>query len=193
MTLDSYHHGNLRDALIEAGIALINELGYEQLSLRKVAARCGVSQAAPYSHFESKDDLLLAMQEHVTRQLMDVLQKAVDSCPDRKDPFVLVQMGKAYVMYFIENPQYFSFLFSQPVMTVNLSLDDDSSNNFPPYELMKSITAEIMGSHMPKDKLEDAIIAMWAAVHGLAAIATMKNVRYDKRWEDKIVDIIWNK
>ncbi len=44
---DSYHHGNLRQALIEAGIRIINEKGEDDLSLRKVAAACGVSHAAP--------------------------------------------------------------------------------------------------------------------------------------------------
>ncbi len=46
---------------------------------------------------------------------------------------------------------------------------------------------------MTKEKMEDAIISMWATVHGLASIATMKNVHYDKDWETKIEDIIWNK
>ena len=52
---DSYHHGNLRQALIDAGIKIINESGEESLSLRKVAAECNVSHAAPYAHFNSKD------------------------------------------------------------------------------------------------------------------------------------------
>lgn len=193
MLSQSYHHGDLRNALIEAGIELINEIGTEQLSLRKVAARCGVSQAAPYSHFQSKEALLLSMQEHVTKQLMAVLHAAINTCPDQNDPYVLIHMGKAYVMFFIEHPQYFSFLFSQPVMTVDLSLDGDGSMNFPPYELMKSITIRIFGNQMMPDKIEDVIISMWATVHGLASIATMKNVRYNKSWEDKIVDIIWNR
>jgi AcrR family transcriptional regulator len=193
MTLDSYHHGDLRNALIEAGIALINELGPVQFSLRKVAARCGVSQAAPYSHFNSKEDLLLAMQEHVTNLLMEALLEAVNTCPDQKNPVVLIRMGKAYVMFFIRHPQYFSFLFSQPIMTVNLSLSGDDTGNFPPYQLMKTMTGRIFGDALTKEKTEDVIIAAWATVHGLAAIATMKNIRYDKDWESKIEDIIWNR
>ena len=45
---DNYHHGNLRNALIEAGLKIINESGEDSLSLRKVAAACNVSHAAPY-------------------------------------------------------------------------------------------------------------------------------------------------
>ena len=193
MTVDSYHHGDLRNALIEAGIELLNETGPHQFSLRKVAARCGVSQAAPYSHFENKESLLLSMQEHVTNQLMDILRDTVKAWPDQQDPYILIRMGKAYVLFFIRHPQYFSFLFSQPIMTVNLSLDGDDTGNFSPYKLMKTTAATLLGKQLSKEKLEDAIIAMWSTVHGLAALATMKNVRYDKDWELKIEDIIWNR
>ena len=63
---DSYHHGNLRQALIDAGIKLINENGEENLSLRKVAAACDVSHAAPYAHFKDKEELIDAIKENVT-------------------------------------------------------------------------------------------------------------------------------
>ena len=189
-----YHHGNLRNSLIEAGIELINKEGAKQFSLRKVAALCGVSQTAPYSHFQSKEDLLEAMQDYVTEQFMKELEKAIKSCPDQNDPSVLIQMGKSYVMFFINNPQYFPFLFSQSCIEINLSLEGDSTKNFPPFELLKKIVFGIYGeAGMPKGNLEDMIISLWSTVHGLASIATMKNVRYNKDWESKIEDIIWNK
>ena len=194
MSNKSYHHGDLRNSLIEAGIELINQEGAKQLSLRKVSALCGVSQAAPYSHFQNKEDLLKAMQEYVTEQFMEVLKNTIKSSSNQSDPSVLIQMGKSYVMFFINNPQYFHFLFSQPCMEINLSLDGDGTKNFPPFELLKTIAFRILGEHeMPKEKMEDTIISLWATVHGLASIATMKNVHYDKEWETKIEDIIWNK
>jgi len=189
-----YHHGNLRNSLIEAGIELINQEGAKQLSLRKVCALCGVSQTAPYSYFQSKEDLLEAMQEYVTEQLMGVVKNAIKSCPDQNEPIVLVQIGKSYIMFFVNNPQYFPFLFSQTCTEINLSLDYDGTKSFPPFELFKTIVFRIFGkTGMPKEKMEDTIISLWATVHGLASIATMKNVHYNKDWETKIEDIIWNK
>jgi hypothetical protein len=103
-------------------------------------------------------------------------------------------MGKSYVMFFIKNPQYFPFLFSQPCMEIDLSLDGDAEKNFPPFELFKKIVFRMFGeTEMPREKIEDVIISLWATVHGLASIATMKNVHYDKKWETKIEDIIWNR
>jgi len=194
MTEHSYHHGDLRNALIDKGIELINQEGIEKLTLRKVASMCSVSQAAPYSHFKNKEDLLLAMQEYVTNQFMNVLNKSVSSCTDPNDPCMLIQLGKAYVMFFIRYPQYFSFLFSQSMITVDLTLDSDQKDNFPPFELLKKIAFQVFGENsMSREQMQDMIISLWATVHGLASIATMKNVRYDKDWDTKIEDIIWNK
>lgn len=194
MSHKPYHHGDLRNSLIEAGIELINQGGAHQLSLRKVAALCGVSQAAPYTHFQSKEDLLEAMRDDVIRQFMEALENAVQSCQKQNDPRLLIEMGKSYVMFFIKNPQYFPFLFSQRCMEVNLSLNGDGTKNFPPFQLLKTVAVPFLGElGMSNEKIEDAIISMWATVHGLAAIATMKNVHYDKDWETKIEDIIWNK
>lgn len=194
MSKKPYHHGDLRNSLIEAGIELINEEGAKGFSLRKVSALCGVSQAAPYSHFQDKEELLQAMQDYVTEQFMQVIEKEIKVYPNKKDPKVIVELGKSYVMFFINNPQYFTFLFSQPCMKVNLSLDDEGADNFPPFELLKSTVFNVFAeSGMSKEKMEDTIISLWATVHGLASIATMKNVRYDKDWKTKIEDIIWHK
>lgn len=194
MTNAPYHHGNLKSALIEAGIDLIDREGEKALSLRRVAALCGVSQAAPYSHFQSKEDLLEAMREYVTARFMEALEETIRSCPNPNDPSVLIQMGKGYVMFFVKNPRYFSFLFSQSGVKVDLTLDGDGTTNFPPFQLLKTVVSRVLGgSGMSKEKMEDTIIALWATVHGLTSIATMKNVHYDKDWEAKIEDIIWNR
>ncbi len=191
---NTYHHGNLRSSLIEAGIELINKEGEKKLSLRKVAKMCGVSQTAPYSHFQSKEDLLDAMKNYVIDQFMEALERGIHSYENQKNPKVLIEMGKSYVLFFIQNPKYFPFLFSEPCMKVNLCIDGDDSNNFPPFQLLKSIVFRIFGdAGMTKEEMEDTIISLWATVHGLASIATMKNVYYDKDWEKKIEDIIWNK
>ena len=163
MSNKPYHHGNLRNSLIEAGIELINQEGVKHISLRKVSALCGVSQTALYSHFQSKEDLLEAMQDYVTEQLMVAIENAIKSCSNKNEPKVLIQMGKSYVMFFINSPQYFSFLFSHPCMEINLSLDGDGTRNFPPFELLKTIVFRIFGeTGMEKEKMEDTIISLWA-------------------------------
>jgi AcrR family transcriptional regulator len=190
--MSPYHHGNLRGTLIEAGIELINREGEKGFSLRRVCALCGVSQAAPYSHFASKEDLVEAMKAYVMDQFTEALRDAASGVEDPRDPKVLVEMGKRYVLFFLSRPEYFTFLFSEPRFRLNLSLDAEAENSFPPYELFKGHVLRVYPD-LPREQAEDMIIAMWSTVHGLASIATMKNVRYDKNWEEKIEDIIWNK
>lgn len=189
-----YHHGNLRNALIEAGIELINKEGESQFSLRKVAALCSVSEAAPYSHFNKKEDLLEAMRDHVQEKLMKLMEDTIQSCSDPNNTYLLIQMGKAYIMFFIKDPQYFPFLCSNIRMQIKLSIDNDETNDFPPFELFKSTALRVLRANgFLEEKLLDVIISMFATVHGLASIATMPNVHYDGDWETKVEDIIWNK
>lgn len=70
----TYHHKDLRNALIETGIHLVNTEGVNSFSLRKVAAACGVSHAAPYSHFQNKEELLEAMQLFITDRFSKQLE-----------------------------------------------------------------------------------------------------------------------
>lgn len=187
-----YHHGNLRNALIESGIELINREGESNFSLRKVAALCGVSHAAPYSHFKNKEELLKAMQEHVTAQLMETFEKAAQVHTDSDCKEIIIQIGKSYVLFFLHHPQYYSFLFSQPCMKIDLSMKDNSSD-FPPFRFFRETAQRALSElGLPENKVKDAIISMWALVHGLASIVTMKYVRYDEDWETKIEDFIRN-
>lgn len=191
-----YHHGDLKRCLIEAGIELINDEGEKNFSLRKVAAKCDVSHAAPYSHFKNKDDMINAMQNYVTELFMEKLNDAVNSALAANLGYekAVLQLGKSYIMFFVDNPQYFRFLFSQPCMKINLNMDDDGSSNYAPFELFrKNIFKALENYNMNDEQKKDAVISSWALVHGVASIATMKNVVYDKLWEDKIYDLIERK
>ena len=55
MKSDTYHHGNLKEELIEKGLEYIDKYGSESLSMRKLAESAGVSPGAPYAHFKNKD------------------------------------------------------------------------------------------------------------------------------------------
>ena len=89
---DNYHHGNLRRALIDAGVRIINEEGEDKLSLRKVAAACEVSHAAPYAHFKDKEELLAAIKSDVTERFMGELEKDIEKAESAEKAILL--MGK---------------------------------------------------------------------------------------------------
>ena len=183
-----YHHGNLRNALIKAGLELISTEGEENLSLRKVALKCGVSNAAPYAHFNSKDEFIAAIQQHIMDLFTSTLEQTVEMYADT--PNLLSLLGSAYVKFFYQNPLYFDFLFSRKNIRINLSLDS-GEKELPPLKILKQAAIQTFSKFdMPEPIMQNKIIAMWALAHGLSAIATMPNVEYDKDWETRIEEII---
>ena len=93
-----YHHGDLKNALIQAGVKILSEEGVGGLSLRKVAHEAGVSHAAPYAHFEDKQALLAAISTEGYRRLYRAIRVAVDRHQDDAAA-QLVEGAWAYVKF----------------------------------------------------------------------------------------------
>ena len=202
---DNYHHGNLRQALIEAGIKIINEQGEPQLSLRKVAAACGVSHAAPYAHFKDKEELLAAMKSSVTEQFTAQLQRAIASATSAEQK--ILAMGRAYISFFSRNPDYFTFLFGKQKLLAHLRMDEDHEEDYPAFKLLKKEYRKFLEGSGRKtgerDKLSEVahsedrtpdkqselgLIKIWSSVHGMAALACMTGVETTIDWEQIELD-----
>ena len=85
-----YHHGDLKIQLIKSGLQMIQEDGINRLSLRRLAQMCNVSEAAPYSHFKNKEELLVAIQEYVTEQLSKCLKDAYENTEHSNSPIAIL-------------------------------------------------------------------------------------------------------
>lgn len=184
---DTYHHGNLREALIEAGIRIINESGEDALSLRKVAGLCNVSHAAPYAHFKDKDELIEAIKKSVTEQLMAEMEEAVASADDSES--AILGMGKSYISFFHRNPDYFKFLFGRQNITAHLKIDEKTEDDYPPFVLLKQTYRKYLkesGIKKNKKEQEIALLKIWASAHGLAAIACMSGVIPSFDWDEML-------
>ena len=184
-----YHREGLKNLLIEKGIEIVNTDGLQSFSLRKAATACKVSHAAPYSHFHNKEELLNAMQLHITERFSKTLETAV--AENKKPAALLKKLGIAYVAFFIDNPAYFQFLYSKSDIKVDLTLSVPDEENYTPFVLYKnSVLSLLKHNKLSKRKQNDILITIWAFIHGLTALATMKNVRYDKNWKEKITDFM---
>ncbi|WP_277056133.1 TetR/AcrR family transcriptional regulator [Treponema socranskii] len=184
-----YHREGLKNLLIEKGIEIVNTDGVQSFSLRKAAAACKVSHAAPYSHFHNKEELLNAMQLHITERFSKTLETAI--AENKKPAALLKKLGIAYVAFFIDNPAYFQFLYSSSDIKVDLTLSIPDEENYRPFILYKnSILSLLRQTKVPKKKQNDILITIWAFIHGLTALAAMKNVHYDKNWKEKITDFM---
>jgi AcrR family transcriptional regulator len=111
MPSKNYHHGDLKNALIKAGVEILSKEGIEGLSLRKVAQRAGVSHSAPYSHFPDKQSLIAAISTEGFNQLYAELDSAVLACAG--DPRQQLMEGAwAYVQFAMNNTDTFRIMFS---------------------------------------------------------------------------------
>jgi AcrR family transcriptional regulator len=111
-----YHHGDLRAALIAAAAAAIERGGYENLSLRELAASLAVSRAAPYRHFVDRRALLAALAAEGFEKLTAIYRKAIAA---GKTPRArLTASGRAYLAFAAERPQLFRLMFASDLFDV---------------------------------------------------------------------------
>ena len=182
---DVYHHGNLRQALIDAGIKIINDYGEESLSLRKAAAMCNVSHAAPYAHFKDKEELIEAIKNDVTERFMQELESAVEGRASADE--AIIAMGRTYVTFFSKNPDYFVFLFGKQNIKAHLKMDKEYKNDYPPFLLLRRMYLKHLeenGLEKTFEEQEIELIKIWSIVHGMASIACMKGVKSSVDWND---------
>ena len=181
----SYHHGDLRTAMIENGISFIVEHGAGALSLRKMAAACGVSHSAPYSHFESKEALLAAIECHINEKFINELESSIEDEGETVNG--LVKLGCAYVRFFLRNPQYYFFLFSRTG-----SESGDAPENAP-YDFFISYISQVFEEmDYPQEKWMKTATAHWAMMHGLASMAVLDDPDEDGMavWENRTTEIL---
>src|SRR5688572_15237261 len=109
-----YHHGDLRRALLDAALEILEEGGSSALTLREVARRAGVSHAAPYRHFADKAALLSAVAEEGFRVVYEEMISRSAMCVDPVEK--LNQVGVAYVLFAVEHPAHFRVMFGPDVV-----------------------------------------------------------------------------
>ena len=189
---DKYHHGDLRNALIEEGIKMINTSGEESLSMRKLAEKCGVSMAAPYAHFKNKEEMINAIKKYVEETFSEYLEAAISH--SKKDiEKKIITLGNAYISFFIDNPEYFTFLFSRGYIHANLDFKSADENNFKPFKILKNLCTVYFDEKKPglsDYEKELAIIRIWASVQGITSIIFMQNVKWSRDWKAEIKKLL---
>jgi len=187
-----YHHGNLKETLIEKGIEYVNQNGYNNLSLRKLATMCDVSHAAVYKHFSNKDDLFMAMQEHVKEAFANQLDAAAIKNKNLASEEILFELASAYVELFLEHPTYYNFIYSSG--EIDIDFDDSKMNsNYRAFEIFRDAAMKLLREIGVEDnEIIKMIIGMWAVVHGITQIAIMPGVKYSGDWKALTRSILQN-
>lgn len=110
----AYHHGDLKNALIQAGIKILADEGIKGLSLRKAARLAGVTHSAPYAHYADKQALIAAISIDGYIKVYERIAKVMETYPD--DPLrQLIETAWAYVQFGFEEPDHFKVTFTASV------------------------------------------------------------------------------
>lgn len=181
MEKSKYHHGNLKEDMIKNGLQLLTTEGYEEFSLRKVAKMCGVSHTAPYKHFRNKDELISAIIFEATQKFKRSLEET--SIRYQNDfQKQIVEVGKRYIKFMVENPDYFKVLFINDLNT-KLVIQDESlafvrGDAFVPFKETASNYLNSLNLNYSDKDLNLSILLIWSTIHGLAALLTNKAIIY---------------
>jgi AcrR family transcriptional regulator len=162
-----YHHGDLRQALLSAALALIEAGEEEGVSLRTVAARAGVSSAAPYRHFQDRAALMAAVATIGFERLLEALKPARESAGEGAE---LLAMATAYLAFASKNIGLYRVMFTENHLAIRFDegLARSSTTAFQELE-------DVVGARLPatRDKGGAKLVAeaFWAGLHGTILLA----------------------
>lgn len=172
MTKTGYHHGDLRTALIEAGLALTRSGGPEALTIREATRRAGVSPNAAYRHFADREALLgavaLAIQEMMAARMLEQAQQRGSAQSRARKQLRAVGLG--YIEFALDEPGWFTVAFF--VGSANLDTGTSDDGVAPPFRaLVDALDAMAEAGVLQPDQRAGAEWPCWSAVHGFAELA----------------------
>ncbi|MGL4240150.1 MAG: TetR/AcrR family transcriptional regulator [Beijerinckiaceae bacterium] len=162
-----YHHGNLRETLIDAARFLIAEKGPQGFTLLEAARLADVSPAAPYRHFKDRDALIAGVAARGFAMFSERLKTAIAGTTSARDG--LEALGRAYLAFAREEPGHYGamFLAARTPGGANPAPNDDS------FGLLLETVRRLLSSpgSPPTDPLP-AALQIWTLAHGVASLAT---------------------
>jgi AcrR family transcriptional regulator len=164
-----YHHGNLREALIEAALRLIAESGTSGFTFAEAARRAGVSAAAPYRHFKDRDELLA----EVARRGFELLEAALTKGWNGGKPDTLSAfsgMGFAYLEFARSEPAHFSAMFEAGI-PADASPDLRAASDAA-FAVLRRGAEEVVALAPSGQRPPALMVALhaWTQAHGIAAL-----------------------
>ncbi len=168
MPRTNYHHGALRDALLQATLDLIRTEGIGAVSLRRVARAAGVSPGAPYHHFPDRAALLTALADEGFRNLATALRntEAAAETPAEALPALI----ETYVHFAHDNPAHFQLMF-RPELTQSHKSPKGEEAGDEAFAVLTETVAACMAAGVLKPVDRDVLaMTLWSLVHGLASL-----------------------
>lgn len=173
----TYRHGDLRRALLEAGIALAREGGPNAIILREATRRAGVVPNAAYRHFASRDDLLQAVRSAALAQLARAIEAEMAKARKAKTPAddaraALRAVGRAYIGFALGESGLFRTAFTTPEdLGLGSNPERAGESGLNPFELLGlALDKFVAAGLLPAERRPGAEFLAWSSVHGFAML-----------------------
>lgn len=192
-----YHHGNLKNELIDISFDFIKEEGINKLTLKMLAKKTGTSTTAIYRHFKSKEALMETLITLGLKKFDDYIT-AIFKAEDKNllDRFFL--SGKHYIRFATANANLYDLLFGSNYSDLKQGIVSIENNNWAGFSLLKSAVeeAQTMGLFRVEDSRKQAII-IWASLHGLSLLHINKladinssDILYKMMYENLLIGLM---
>jgi AcrR family transcriptional regulator len=167
VSIEKYHHGHLREALIDEACKQVEQEGAISLNLSKLAQKIGVSQPAVYRHFPNKQALAISVAQRGLEQLAEDLRQATEDV--QSDPFEGIRaITKAYIEFALNHTEITRMMFSMKERTTEPDLHNASKAAAVP---IFSIVEEAKRcKSLRNNDIEKTVRIIWATIHGLAML-----------------------
>ena len=166
----SYHHGDLREALLAAAQQMIAEEGVEAVTMRGLSQRVGVSRTAPYRHFKDKATLLAAVAQQGFEQLITSLRQVRTSDPTLSPLIRFERMGIGYVRFAIQNPTAYRLMFGVDAIQADDHPALRDIINETHHELIAILRECKEAGLIRAWRSRDVAVTVWSACHGLSLL-----------------------
>lgn len=158
--------GDLREACLCEALGIIKDRGIEDLSLREVARRLGVSHQAPYRHFPSRDHLLAEIVDRCFRSFDEYLAQGGVTDAPRAD---LRRMGELYLAYAAQFPLEYRLMFGAKLPRAD-EHPQMMERGCGAFDQLRAVLARIFGGELDDPRITADAMFVWSSIHGFASI-----------------------
>ena len=164
-----YHHGNLREALMQAALGLIADKGPSGFTFAEAARSAGVSPAAPYRHFRDRDALMAEVATRGFEKFESELEQAWDE--GRPDPLqAFIRLGRAYLAFARSEPAYYAAMFESALPRASYPALDEAGQRA--FDVLRAASESICDL-LPKERRPPELMMslhIWSMAHGIASL-----------------------
>ena len=199
----TYHHGNLRQAMLDAASAILADEGLQALTLRACARKAGVSHAAPAHHFGGLKGLLTAVVAQSFDMIAAVAEKAYQTAPKTPESQIS-EFARQYAKFAVHNPERFRLMFRRDLVDIHDPvLEQAERRAYAIFTRMVYLVRgepardfeEFRAGKLPKSVYQDVLL-IWSTVHGFTHLFIEQQLTgYDEILgsdADKFIDEVWD-